>query len=561
MFDKSYKCKTEIFLIHKLMNEKEEIKMKKFSFKKNVGLEVDGEYVADFDIRIDEVYLYVSSSEKIIRKEYGIVAVMSDGTELEKRKITNLNNLSYFRLWPEIVDADLTKNQRQLLETRLQETYMIAKKIKVLEINRNGFFQVDNKAAVLVLGEMIFKDISPDILIEIDPEISKLQWENRAPERMNIVIEFVTQYIMVSPGVSEILFAGTLLAAIKPFFVEAGLNTAVCINLYGKTHTYKSSLIRAFSYVRDWREQASSLINDRKKRVNEKIKRNFGFPFVLEDYHPTATGYDYAKQLSIIDSSIRNIENESYSAVIFITSEFLDGAESLQNRILQIESRDVDLKILTSLQKNNYMPTLIYYFVETLFNRREEVFNDIRTQYEELQGQRNLRIDDISIYLQIVVFLLEKYLFKQSEKLGFSELLKKALDEQRKKQYQHLKSFSLSEEERILMTIHNFLFAKKIYKISDAENYSGEMNEICAKNGNVYITRLALKYGIESNNNNFSMEKILKTLSEADVLKEDKDTRTTKFKGQRVYCIVIDNLREQYKYIEEKLNGPKEKIK
>lgn len=535
--------------------------MKKFSFKKDVGLEVDGKYVADFDIRIDEVYLYVSPSEKIIRKEYGIVAVMSDGTELEKRKITNLNNLSYFRLWPEIVDADLTKNQRQLLETRLQETYTIAKKIKVLEINRNGFFQVDNKADVLVLGEIIFKDISSDILIEIDPEISKLQWENRAPEQMSIVIEFVEQYIMVSPGVSEILFAGTLLAAIKPFFVEAGLNTAVCINLYGKTHTYKSSLIRAFSYVRDWREQASSLINDRKKRVNEKIKRNFGFPFVLEDYHPTATGYDYAKQLSIIDSSIRNIENESYSAVIFITSEFLDGAESLQNRILQIESRDVDLKILTSLQKNNYMPTLIYYFVETLFKHREEVFDDIRAQYEELQGQRNLRIDDISIYLQIVAFLLEKYLFKQSEKLEFSELLKIALDEQRKKQYQHLKSFSLSEEERILMTIHYILFTKKIYKISDAENYSGEVNEICTKNGNVYITRLALKYGIESNNNNFSMEKILKTLSEADVLKEDKDTRTTKFKGQRVYCIAIDNIREQYKYIEKKLNGPKEKIK
>lgn len=534
--------------------------MKKFNFIKNVGLEVDGSYVADFDVRVDEVYLYLSSSGNIIRREYGIVAEVLNGTKLEKRKVTNLNNLSYFKLWPEIVDADLTKNQRQLLEARLQGSYTTARKIKILPINKNGFFQVDNKISVLVLGEIVFKDISPEIVIEVDPEISKIKWKKRISKKMNIVTQFIEEYIKVSPGVSEILFAGTLLACIKPFFVEVGLNTAVCINLYGKTHTYKSSLIKVFSYIEDWIEQASSLVNDRKNKVNEKIERNFGFPFVLEDYHPTATGYDYTKQLSIIDSSIRNIENKSHSAVVFITSEFLDGAESLQNRILQIESGYVDLNILTNLQKNDYIAVIIYRFVEVLFEKREQVFEDIKDQYGELQAQRKLRIDDISIYLQIAVFLFEKYLGESCQKLRLSELLKKALQGQREKQYQHLKTFSLSEEERILMAVYNILFVKNIYTICGEMDFSGEMNEICAKGRNVYITRLALKYGIESNNINFSMEKILKTLSEADVLKEDKDTRTVKFKGQRVYCIVSDNLKEQHKYIEEKLNKEEEKI-
>lgn len=65
--------------------------------------------------------------------------------------------------------------------------------------------------------------------------------------------------------------------------------------------------------------------------------------FVLEDYHPAESRDKNNHQINMIDAAVRCIENNKESAVVFVTSEYLGGAESLQGRTLQVEIEKVRL--------------------------------------------------------------------------------------------------------------------------------------------------------------------------------------------------------------------------
>ena len=544
--------------------------MLKFTFTKGIGLEIDEIYVANFDVRVDKIlYHHKLSLENSVDIEYEIVATTIDGSMLEARKVRRLNKLSYFELWPEIVDANLSNKQRKLLETRLQQSCETAKKIEEYSVGTNGLVTLDNNNTIYVAGDVVFLDnnntiyVAGDVVfknndskvqIKIDSSISEIKWGARIPENVKICKEKVQDYLNVSKGVSEILFAATLLAGAKPFFIEAGFNPSVCVNLFGKTATYKTSLIKAFLYTRDLSKQMASLINDRKTTVIKKISNNYVFPFVLEDFHPGVTGYDHQKQLTIIDSAVRYIENQKYSAVLFITSEFLDGAESLQNRILQIETRGVNLQILSQIQNDKYLPTIVYNFLSQIFINRKAVVEDIQQQYQVLQKkEERIRIDDASVYLQIVAYLYEKYCSDEKSGLQFYHSLKNALMDQYNSQLMHLNKISLLEEDRIILDVYDMLNKSTLIKFCETGEYTGSINEAITYKGLLYISRSTLKYAMENYSyDKIKIEKILKVLSEADILKEDNNTRTTKMNGKRMYCIIPNFLTEQYNYVMKK---------
>lgn len=79
-----------------------------FSFVPNQGLMVDGRYITEFDVKVNRIFYYIEEDEsKKNHMEYELVAKMLDGTELSPRRVKKLNNLSYFTLWTEIMDAGL----------------------------------------------------------------------------------------------------------------------------------------------------------------------------------------------------------------------------------------------------------------------------------------------------------------------------------------------------------------------------------------------------------------------------------------------------------------------
>lgn len=528
--------------------------MLKFTFTKGIGLEVDGIYVADFDVQVKKIWYHHKLSTKSHENvEYEIVATTIDGSMLETRKVRRLSQLSFFELWPKIVDANLSNKQRKLLETRLQQSCESADRIDEYSVEENGLYHLDNNTTIYVAGDVVFENNNPKVQIKVDPSVSEIKWESRVPENMKICTGKVQEYLNVSKGVSEILFAATLLAVAKPFFIEAGFNPSVCINLFGKTSTYKTSLIKAFSYTKDFSKQMASLINDRKTTVIKKISTNYVFPFVLEDFHPGATGYDYQRQLTIIDSSVRYVENHEHSAVLFITSEFLDGTESLQNRILQIETKNVNLQILSQIQKDRYLSTIVFDFLKKIFSNWKTVIQDIKQQCRDLQktGER-IRIDDASLFLQVVAYLYEKYCCDIKEELNFYQSLQDALSNQHNNQVNHLNKLALSEDNRIILDVYNMLYTSNLLKFCEIREYEGNINEAVTYKGLLYISRSTLKYAMDNyTSDKIKIEKILKVLSEADIFKEDNNTRTTKINGKRMYCIIPQFLKNQYNYVME----------
>lgn len=79
-----------------------------------------------------------------------------------------------------------------------------------------------------------------------------------------------------------------------------------------------------------------------------------------------------------MDAVVRHIEGNPQSAVVFITSEFLDGVESLQARTLQIEAQDVDLRILTKIQREQTMADIIMNFLTVLLAQKKDAIETIQ---------------------------------------------------------------------------------------------------------------------------------------------------------------------------------------
>ena len=74
---------------------------------------LDGEeVVAEFDVRVLTIYYFISQTGKRVKKAYDIEATTFDGEKLDVQRVSNLQNLSYFDLWPQIIDAGLDRKQK-----------------------------------------------------------------------------------------------------------------------------------------------------------------------------------------------------------------------------------------------------------------------------------------------------------------------------------------------------------------------------------------------------------------------------------------------------------------
>lgn len=280
---------------------------------------LDGEeVVAEFDVRVLTIYYFISQTGKRVKKAYDIEATTFDGEKLDVQRVSNLQNLSYFDLWPQIIDASLNRKQKKGLLLRLQQTSRKAKIVKRLLIESNGFFVLEDKQHILTLGDVVLEDSKTDTEIVTPENITRLRWKPHHNQMVFPISECAKGYLNVCPGVSEILFSGMLLAAAKPFFIEAGYNPAVCINVFGRTASYKTSLVKAMLYPQKQVDFIASLVNDRIPNTVRRIQECYGFPFVLEDYHPAGSRDKNIHQINMIDAAVRCIENNKELSLIHI---------------------------------------------------------------------------------------------------------------------------------------------------------------------------------------------------------------------------------------------------
>lgn len=523
-----------------------------FSFVVNQGLMAEDKYVVDFDVKVNRIFHYMDDNgneKKCI--EYELVAKTFDGTELPPRRVKKLNNLSYFSLWTEIMDADLSRWQKSMILLRLQTSCKVAEQIKVYHITQNGYQILDNKYPIFVMGDLTYFNEKQNIWLDIDRKVEQMKWKHKAKMiDKEYIIGKEADYLMVSPKSSEIIFASVLLSAIKFLFIEAGFNPAVCINLYGKTGSYKTALTQAMMYMENPSYFMCSLVNDQKKMAVKKVQECYGFPFVLEDYHAGATGYDYKRQISMMDAVVRHIESNPQSAVVFITSEFLDGVESLQARTFQVEAQNVDLQILTRIQSEQMMAYIIRNFMDKLMANKKEAVSTIQMQYKHFSkhGEKAMRIEESIIFLKITAILYEKYVDKEGQ-LNFTSKLNEALEFQKEKQKVHLEQINLSEEDRVVLFINKLIEDKDLYKEYNYEKrqlYTGKQDERYVNNGYMFFSRDALAYGLNKYGCvGLNIRKIVSVLAKLNLLNEDgAGTHTTKAQSVRGYAISLLRLKE-----------------
>lgn len=536
--------------------------MRDFQFVKGKGLYEKDVLISEFDVKVIKIICYrtIDQSGNISENtEYVISAITQDGDELPFKCVKNLRMISYFELWPQIPDAGLTNKERRALEVRLQMTAATANTEYKIILNEPGIYELEKHHHVYAVGDVTVSEANSEVNSEnIVLDMPQIRWKTELDYSYDIE-KCMNNYISVSPRCSEIICFGILLGAIKPFFIATGINPQICINLYGDSGKYKSSIVKAMLLAKPKETLVGSLINDKKRDILKRIKSTYGSTFLLDDYHPASTGYDKERQLSLIDAAVRFIETDPYSACTIITSEFLGGCYSMQDRILQVQVQDTNLNILSDIQQNG--DGLLYVaskFVEALMENYDEVVKNISTYAFNLRQKRkngSMRAVQNADMLRIVAILFEKYMCKEDTTLVFQEKLNCALDFQLQKQQEHMERIKKSgntEEDDIINAIYTIIRRGDYIICSEmGPAYEMQRNQIFLKDNNrYYITKVALAYGLEKYlKQKVDIRKIVKILSDNDLLSEDGDAKTKKFNGVRHLCIskiALDNFHMSY---------------
>lgn len=534
--------------------------MNTFQFISSEGLYKDMELISEFDVRVVKKITtltlrlpYTDCSSP--STSYEIIAYTKDGTELSAKQVTSLNNLDYFSLWPQIIDADLTKKQKTSLKTRLQQSAAEATDEQVLCATSSGIYKVTEKLLIYISGEqLITTDFSSYISMSFKKDLIGMgKWNaiTDLPFETNI---FLNDFMNVAPGASEIIFLSVLLGVIKPFFIEAGINPSFCINLYGRSGTYKTSLVKAMSFLGQREDLfVGSLINDRKDKILKAISAAYGRVYLLDDYHPSTNKQKRDRQLDLMDAAVRHVETNTHTAFVIMTSEFLDGCFSAQDRMFQILMKSTDLHLLSKIQSDrSYLPTIAYELVKQLLANLENVKSDIKTLYQKLDytQESNTRTFKHGITLKVVARLTQKYLYNEDSGKMPLQKFDDAIDRQVKIQEEHMKHLRQLDSKRGTIEALHQILKSNIFQICSGydNSYKAKFNQIYLKdNAFIYISKPALRYGLSQyfKCEFSSLQKITDMLSDEDLLSEDKDAKTKKFCGIRHFCISLHAL-EQY---------------
>lgn len=527
-----------------------------FKFVMNEGLFYKNDFLSDFDNYVSrKIYIIDAQNMSINNIYFEIIIITKEGVELHPIYKKNFNKIKYFENWMEISDACLTNKARKLLVQRLQETVLDAPTEEYFCFERSGLIIEDNNK-YLVVGNECFG--SKEQRVVISDNLKKYKWRVSS---QNVIFhsEVLNTMMNVAPMCSEILTFSLFAAVMKSFFITAGVPWECCLNLYGQSGTFKTSLVKAMINIIDTPELLwGSFLNDNKKELLDKIETGYGFVVLLDDYHPGARDYDMKKQTANMDAVARQMESNNRTSLVIMTSEFLDGCYSLQDRMIQLEIQSVSLELLSKLQNSScQIAQLLRDFLNSITNNYEEVIKLIKKEFAECEFKRSdvsSRIDRNVIFLKIAAKLCSNYLFGGDKTM--ITRLEDALIFQRKIQTEHLMVLKKFEN------IHDYVIAfhqmvnSDVYEFCSAEKkeYSCKNNQICIKaSGIIYMTKNALRYGMKVyyGIEQADVAKMVKALHENDILLEDSDAILKKFAGIRHLCILNSAL-EQYV---ESVNG------
>lgn len=524
------------------------------------GWYIDGEWVSDFEPKVIGTRQHVYLTNGTRKKTYEIIVTKLDKSKTEVKEVDCLTGISYFDLW-NIPDSMLTNKQKKLLNYKLQQDVAQLKKeqIKTVIEVEQGLYSYKH-FWIYGFGKQVFISHA---LEERETVInrSEISVSNSPDSDWSTLLK---SYINLLPGVSEVVFYGSLLGVVKPILCAAGFNPDFAISLVGPSGHLKTSIVRKYALWLENPEVQEVSFRDCRRNSNiiAMIDRVPGQNFLIDDLHEAKASDVIARQQEKLDSLVRHIGSHKNSANIFVTGETMEkmGIFSCKDRILQIKiprmnSEELkELKQKMSLLISGYMSGVATLFLKNLMENYEAVEKKIQNYMEQNLNKEGVCYDTRTYHHGIFIRLTEM-LFKEYMCNGLSNLTEtEALDEALKKNYE-IQQRELQREDDIdyAADVYKMLTGndKYLVAITNDFDYSPEkLDNYVWKDGKAYVTKEALAYGMRKYYGNFiSWKKILNDLDEKALLDEDCDKRSKKFMNKRHIVILIEALR---KYVDWK---------
>ena len=486
---------------------------------------------------------------------YFLCAVYEDGKTSEPVQVKSFDKLSLFKLF-RIPDITNSGKEQRLIRKKLELDAALLKTEKCICCHQ-GLQQYDGKV-IWIMGDQIISvnRLMVSIIIKDQypfPDVCPFQdWDIQIHQQ---------SIIKLLPGVSEILFYYSLSAIVKMVLHEIAIDTNFTLAVIGPSGHLKTSMVKKMAlWLSDKGKQQFNFSSyERTSRLLEAMDKMSGMNYLIDDFHSYSKTQDIERQNKRLDDIVRHIESNPHCANAIVTGEHIQGIFSCLDRMLVVNiprlvpDRLAQLKEMMNLIPDNEMSKAAYSFTQKLIGHFEEVKQDCLQFYQDNymkaahDANSSTRTYRHCCFIKLTEFLYCKYVCGNSQELSAHTELYQALEKQYKIQQDQLRKLSTSEQHDYILEVNNMLNAKegKYIKIeTDPDSYKPLEDNCLVSNGQLYITRSALIYGMSLYyETSVDIGKVIHALEYDGVLNRGTDALTKKFRAKRHYVINLKLLK------------------
>lgn len=518
------------------------------------GFCIGDKIIADFSPTVVAKYAFEDLDEEgKISYQYDVVVEKADGSKLEPVRVSNFEDINWYAHFG-ICDAELSTKDKKYLAFKLQAEAKECKET-ITEIVASPGFYIRKGVPIMVIGNKVFMPKETRD-INVRSKSTLMLKEGEFPD----IMFMAEQFIRFMPGVSESLFYGSLLGAVKSILYSMSVITDFQISLVAPSGHLKTTMVRKYGLILQNPSDQEVTFTDsiRSDVLQRKIEAMSGLSFLLDDYHAAQKHYDREKFRSRLDQCTRISSGVRNSAFIFMTAESLDGSGifSALDRMVQVHIPKMDAEKLATfkagvsgLQDDN-MAIIITAFVQAVLDNFEAVQNEVMKFMKETKVpewcEGNTRVGN-----QIRVLLLVEHLYCMllcggDKERSHHEEFKSALEKQGKKQVKRLTMLRRDEEEVDYIQLLNEIASEgtrciDIVIFNTRAQYSEDSgDQALIFDGCFWLTSQALQKCLMSRlGKPVSLKKVSNDLHDYGILIEDTDSRQRKYQGKRHYCLDI----------------------
>ena len=359
------------------------------TFVDGKGLMIGKRIVCAFHPQLDAVKEIVEENG-IITKEYSVSVRTLDGNITDTKIVKDLERINFFELF-DIPSANLGKRAHMEIAQYLQMQMKKELCRSAKRVERMGFSEHGAASYVFDRNNVYSQET---VEVQCSTAIPVMATGSFSEDEM---VAYIERLLALMPGVSDVLFVMEIFSKLKPAFYSAGIAVDFAGAVIGRPGTYKTSLAKLVSVIND--KQSLTFTDFTKKEVRNVVELFAGHTVLLDDFHRQPDYTDRQKQLKIADTFIRE---DRGGAFLLLTGEFIQGPESMQDRLIRVGVEELDpeekrkfIQELSWLQKNKSCLWSFYRkFCEAVYSDLDNVKAEIVAAMESYPDGGVFRVQE-----------------------------------------------------------------------------------------------------------------------------------------------------------------------